>query len=83
MSKLTKYTLNKYVKAIEILAYPKFGKFECIPNKGSKYSFRLYEKPTDQVPCQIWGIHVDRNRKKVCFCAKRYRYEDLQHPPAH
>src|SRR3989344_6173428 len=64
MSKLTKYTLNNYAKAIEFFADRKFGKFEWFPNKGSMYTFRLYEKEKDQIPCQIWSIHVEHSKKK-------------------
>ncbi|MEI7513187.1 MAG: hypothetical protein WCJ74_01020 [bacterium] len=64
MPKPTKYDLNKYIKAIKFFASIKFGAFECYPKGGSVYTFKLYQKKADSVPCSIWSVHVEHNKKK-------------------
>ena len=65
MSKPTKYGLNKYIKAIEILTVRKgFFKVSYWPNKGSKYTFHLYQQQADQAPCAMWGVHFEHSKKK-------------------
>jgi hypothetical protein len=64
MPKPTKYDLNKYIKAVSFFANLRFGNFECYANKGSAYTFKLYQKKDDFAPCSIWSVHVEHNKKK-------------------
>ena len=65
MSKPTKYGLSKYIKAIEIVAIRQgFKKVNHWPNKGSKYTFHLYQLETDTAPCAMWGVHFEHSRRQ-------------------
>ncbi len=64
MSRRQSYTLNAYIKAIEILRKGKFGKFEHGFHKGSRYNFKLFEKDSDVIPCNMWNIHFGHSKKR-------------------
>ena len=65
MSKPTKYGLKKYIKAIEIIASQQgFNRVRHYNNKGSKYSFQLYQQESDTTPCAFWAVHYEHSRKE-------------------
>lgn len=57
-------SLKDYIKAVEICISEKYGGLEHYPNRGSAYTFAIFEKKGDKEPCVIWSIHHGHNKKK-------------------
>lgn len=65
MSKPTGISLDHFESAVKASAkVAGYGKVEMKPNKGSQYTFRFFEKESDEIPCAIFAIHVLHNKKK-------------------
>lgn len=68
MPKPTGYSLNDYIRAVEVCAPGcGYGKFEHGYKGGSIYGFRLFENETDDVPAVIWVVHFSHDRKQDIY----------------
>lgn len=70
MSKPTGVKLSDYCKAVEIAAIRSgYGDIQYWPNKGSAYSFAVFEKKGDAAPSAVWAVHVGHNKKKEVYAS--------------
>gem|GEM_PF-5233156 len=68
MSSPTGISLNDYCKALEICAVERgYGYLKHGYNKGSVYSFQLFQNKDDATPCVVWAIHFRHNKKKELY----------------
>ncbi len=68
MPKPTGYKLNDYIKAVEICV-AEFG-YDRVKHgyvSGSAYTFQIFERGDQSVPCVIWSIHFGHNKKKEIY----------------